>query len=216
MWKTYSSELETAKAFNLQAWALHLQSYEMLKTESAKNRLQRVSRFKQRAVFAGILWVAFMLFLIYHSLQWNKIFFVTAALASAVFTVIAIVAYIRHIRLIRQIDNSGSLMEVQKKTALLQMSTIQIVRILFLPAPFYTILHWSPALIRNGPLPFFCISVPITLLFTFASLWLYRNIHYKNRHKKWFRILFSGREWTDVVKAMQYLEEIETYKLDKI
>jgi hypothetical protein len=43
---------------------------------------------------------------------------------------------------------------------------------------------------------------------------LYRNISYENAHKKWFKILFNSPEWTSLIKANDYLLEIERFKLN--
>ena len=59
---------------------------------------------------------------------------------------------------------------------------------------------------------FFLISLPITLFFVFVSIWLYKNINYKNADKKWLKILFSGKEWTSVIKAVKFMKEIEDFK----
>lgn len=43
-------------------------------------------------------------------------------------------------------------------------------------------------------------------------MWLFFNIKYKNREKKWFKLIFNGREWTPLLKAMALLNEIKAYK----
>jgi hypothetical protein len=59
---------------------------------------------------------------------------------------------------------------------------------------------------------FWHIAFPVTLLLAAGSIWLYRNIDIRNADKKWFRLLFSGKEWTSVIRAMKYLGEIEEHK----
>ncbi len=132
------------------------------------------------------------------------------------FNIIAVIVYIRHILIIREIDNAESVVEAQEKTAILQTSTLQIGRILFLQAPFYTTWFYTPAWIAQADLGFWLITVPISLIFVFISLWLYKNIHYKNADKKWFRILFNSPEWTSVLKAMLLMKEIEEFKKESM
>ena len=216
LWKEYDRKIEEAKILNMQAWALHIKTYEYLQTEKAKSKLNSLSGFKKRVIFAGIIWIAFLLFLIVKSLEFSKIFFVCSLSAIVVFNIIAIVVYIRHIILINEIDNTESLVEAQEKTAKLQASTLQITRILFLQTPFYSTFFWSQAMIHANPAAFLLISVPITLFFVFASGWLYRNINYKNADKKWFRILFGSKEWTSVVKAINFMKEIEEFRKETV
>jgi len=61
-------------------------------------------------------------------------------------------------------------------------------------------------------LKFWLIAFPVTLLLALAAIWLYRNISLKNSHRKWFKILFNSREWTSVIKAMEFMKEIEAFK----
>ena len=215
IWKAYDQKLEEARVLNLQSWALNFKSFEAIQTQKAKSKLNSLGRFKTWAIVAGILWVAFLAFLIYHSFTFSKIFFVLSAGIIALTTLIAVIVYIQHVIWIRQIDNSESVVEVQKKAAKLQTSTLQIVRILFLQMPFYTTFWFTPQMVMSGDIKFWFISFPIVLLFSFFSIWLYRNINFRNVNKKWFKILFNSPEWTSVAKAIEFVKEIEDYKNDR-
>jgi hypothetical protein len=35
-------------------------------------------------------------------------------------------------------------------------------------------------------------------------------------NKKWFKILFGSPEWTSVIKAMEFMKEIELFKQDLV
>jgi len=212
MWKDYDRKLEESKLLNLQSWALNRQAFEMVQTQKAKSKLNRLVTFKTRAIVLGVIWVAFLCFLAFNTISWQGIFFNISVGMIALFTALAIITYIKHIILIRQIDESGSIVETQQKLASLQSSTIRIVRILWLQMPFYTTFFLTPAMLANGGIKTWVITIVITGLFTFAAIWLYKNINYSNRHKKWFKILFGSIEWTAVVKAMEYLDEVEQFK----
>jgi len=209
LWKEYDRRIEEAKTINLK-------TFEFLQTQKAKSKLNALSTFKKWVIFAGILWIAFLVFLIVNSLAISKIYFVLSLSAIVIFNIIAVAVYIKHVILIHEIDNSESLIEAQQKTAELQASTLQITRILFLQTPFYSTFFWSQGMINSNPTAFFLISVPVALLFCFASFWLYRNINYKNVDKKWFKILFGSSEWTSVVKAIQFMKEIEDFKRESM
>jgi hypothetical protein len=216
IWKEYDRKIEETKLINMQSWVLHFKTFEYVQTEKAKSKLNSLSTYKKWVIFAGILWIAFLLFLVVNSLELSKIFFVISLSAIIVFNIVAIVVYIKQIVLINEIDNSENLIEVQQKTSRLQASTLKIARILFAQSPFYTTFFWSPQMITSNWMAFFLISLPVTLLFIFASIWLYRNIDYKNADKKWFNILFSSKEWTSVIKAIKFMKEIDDFKKEAI
>jgi|SRR5882757_8130256 len=211
LWEESNQNIERSKILNLQTWVLHLKTFEYIQTEKAKSRLNALSSYKKWVILLGILWVAFLLLLVAGSLTVPKIFFAASVAAIAGFSLYAVVVYIRHTILIREIDNSESLVEAQEKTATLKASTLQTPRILFLQTPFYSTFFWSLDWMKSDVL-FWLIAFPITILLTILSLWLYRNINYRNADKKWFKLLFSSKEWTSVIKAMNYLQEIEEYK----
>lgn len=56
------------------------------------------------------------------------------------------------------------------------------------------------------------IQVMVTAVFTYVAYWLFVNIKMENRHRKWFRIIFEGREWTPLMKAMDILQQLRDYK----
>ena len=211
MWKEYEQRIEQARVLNLQAWAVNLQTIEYLQAHKAKTKLGSLANFKIWMVVFGMLWVVLLGVLLYGN-QGKNIYFTVSVAMLMIFTLIANVVYIWHIVLIRQVNYSESIIAMQEKLSELQASTINIVRILWLQMPFYTTWFWNSKWIREAGLSFWLTSVPITLLFCFFSIWLYRNITYKNVNKKWFRILFRGKDWDSVIKAINYLDEIEEFK----
>jgi hypothetical protein len=212
LWSQYNEKIERANILNLQSWVLHLKTFEHLQTEKARSRLNALGRWKRRVIILGLLWVFFLVFLIVNSLAWSKIFFVVSLSMILGFNIYAVIVYLHHTVLIAAIDNSESLMEVQEKTARLQASMLQVTRILLLQTPFYATFFWSFQWMRESPVSFWLGTFPIALLFAAGAIWLYRNLHPGNSDRKWFRLFFRGREWTSVIRAMEYLKEIEEYK----
>jgi hypothetical protein len=60
----------------------------------------------------------------------------------------------------------------------------------------------------------FClIAVPITLLFTLFTIWLYKNLTPLKMHKKWVSYLLKNDpEQVPVIQAQKFLNEIEEFK----
>lgn len=215
IWQAYDKKLENSKLLNMQSWVLNMQCFEDLQKQKAKVRLNKLATLKIWTVIFGIIWVLFLLFLVVNSLVFSKIAFVISVGMIALITSIGIGLYIKQVILIKEIDNSESVTFVQQKLAALQSSTLNIPRVLFLQSPFYCTWFFTPAWVTSGDSGFWFIAVPITLLFAYLSYWLYKNINYKNMDKKWFRILFSSTEWTSVIKAKGFIDEIEMFKQDK-
>jgi len=114
--------------------------------------------------------------------------------------------------LIRQIDYTDNIVETQEKLAALQASTLRTTRIMFLQTPFFSTWFWNERFIAGSGLAFWAIAVPIVLLLALGALWFYRNITLANANKKWFRRLFNGIEWSPILRAMEYLKEIEDFR----
>ena len=212
IWKMYEQKLEEARVLNLQSWALNIRCFETLQQQKMKSKLTRLALFKIMMLVLGVPWTFFLGFLFVNSLSWPKIFFALSTGAVFFIYLYVIFEYIRHLVLINQISNSESIVQTQLKLAELKSATLRITRILFLQAPFYTTFFYTPKWAAAGDPGFWFIGVPVTLLFTAAAIWLYRNIAYKNAGKKWFRILFNSPEWSYVVQSMGFIQEIEAFK----
>src|ERR1700733_7936294 len=210
MWKAYSQEMANSKILNMQSWTLNIKTFEYLQMHKAQSKLRSLSNLKKWAVLLGVLWVLFLGILVYGN-PFKNVFFSISVTMIMVFSILAIAVLIKHIVLINQINYTDSIIEAQKKLPEWQASKIHIVCILWLQMPFYTTFFWSRQWIASD-IKFWLIPFPITLLFVALSIWLYRNISYRNVDKRWFRILFGGPEWTPVIKAINYLKEIEDFK----
>jgi hypothetical protein len=85
---------------------------------------------------------------------------------------------------------------------------------LLLQLPVWTTFWWNETMLTDWNLLQWTMVGLVTLSFTFIALWLFFNINYENRNKKWFIMLFSGKEWTPLMKAMELLEQVEECKGD--
>ena len=213
MLQVYNSKQEDTWLMNVMQ--LNMDCIIALQKQKAKNSLSSLTRIKTIVAFAGILWIWLLVFLLMHSLSMEKIFFVVSVGAIVIFNVYAVIIYFKHIVLIRQINKSNNITQTQHKLAQLQTSTMHITRILFLQSPFYTTWFLSVDMLAGTSTGLLIFQCCITAFFTLLSIWLYRNIKYENADKKWFRILFSGKEWTSVTKAIAFMQEIEDFKNDK-
>ena len=211
-WKQIDQQLEEAKVLNMQSWALNLQSREMIQMMKAKNRLNGLAVFKSWGLVAGLIWIAFLGLTLTYSIPANKLFYSISVGAIILFNILAIVVYARQIVLIREINNADSVVESQEKLGRLRLSTLRIIRILFLQIPFYATWFYSPAMFQSAPLYSWVICIGSVVIFTSLSVWLFLNIKQQNADKKWFRFLIGHQEWNAVKDASALLEEVEEFR----
>jgi len=178
----------------------------------AQSLLSTMKPIKIVAVLIGIVWVIFIDSLILGLFNIASIFFLASAIIQVVLTKIAIGIYLYHLILINNINFSEPVVAVQERLLALKTSTLWVARILFLQLPVWTTFYWNLSMLNNGNLLLWGIQIFITLLFTYAAIWLFLNIKFENRNKKWFKLIFTGNEWTPLIEAMELYEQTLTFK----
>jgi len=204
LWKAQDEKLDRTMKLNLFM-------LESMQKQKAASKLNSLARLKLFAVILGIVWALFLGVLIYGN-QLRNIYFTVSVGMIMLITIAAIIAYIRHIVLIKELDYSQSITDTQKKLAKLQASTFRN-RFILLQTPFYTTFFWSTEMIQASLIKFCLIAVPITLLFTVLTIWLYKNLTPLKMHKKWVSYLLKNDpEQKPVIQAQRFLNEIEEFK----
>jgi hypothetical protein len=213
IWKAYDQKLEESRILNMQSWVLNLQSFTMMQSFKAQDRLRRLSGFKIRVIVFGLPWVCFLGFLVssvpFHI---NPYFSISAIIVLAI-NISSIGGYIYHIVLISQVNYEGTITDTQQKLASLQTSTLSVIRIAWLQMPFYTTWFWHPVWVDFADPYFLGSAVSVTLLFTWLTVYLYRNTTPQNMHKKWIKLLVGNSpEYTAVLKAREFISDIDNFK----
>jgi hypothetical protein len=183
-----------------------------LKTKSFLSSMKPTKIF---TVVIGLLWVVLIDALIVFSFRWASPYFLISAGIQVLLTKIAIGVYLYQLILIQQVDLSEPVLKSQERLAKLKSSTLGVTRILFLQLPVWTTFYLSKSIFENGNILLFIIQTVLTLSFTFVAVWLFLNIKYENRNKKWFQLIFSGKEWTPIMKAMEQYENTRTYRQEE-
>lgn len=205
LWQSYDAKLERSLALNVK----NMEEIHKLKAVSA---LRGFKGTRWLGIIFGAFWVLFIGFLIYHSLEMSKIFFVLSASIHLVVSLIAVVVYIKHLVLIDQFDNSQTVLEGQEKLMRLNASNLRVLGLLLLQLPVFSTFYITFDWIRNDPQSFWLIQMPVVLVQAFIGIWFYRNLDEKNRDKKWFKWFMSKGEFGSISKALVFLKEIEAYK----
>lgn len=168
------------------------------------------------ALLIGILWVGIggiALSSIYlNSFSEANKFFLFSASIQVGLTALALLIYLYQLFTIYQVDITDPIIETQKNLSSLKASTLWVTRILFLQLPVWTTFWWNETMLTDWSILQWIVTLFFTVSFTVIAIWLFFNIKYENRKKKWFQFIFSGKEWTPLMKSMELLEQAEEYQ----
>ncbi|HOY19184.1 MAG TPA: hypothetical protein PLC89_17890 [Haliscomenobacter sp.] len=206
LWQTQAQKLEE----NILLTRKYAEEISKMKVQSALASMKPLKIF---TIIVGIIWVGFVDLLIIGSWQSGSAFFLVSATIQVVLSKLALGIYLYQLVLISQINLGTPVLEAQEKIASLKASTLWVARLLFLQLPIWTTFYLNAQMLKQ-PLSLF-INLLITVLFTWAALWLFFNIKYENRDKKWFRMIFEGKEWTPMLQSMEFLDEIRYFQKDE-
>lgn len=204
LWKTYDKKLDASLQFNRR-------NAEDITRMKVKSFLESMKPLKAFTILAGILWVGFLDVLIINFWSVANPFFLISAGIVMVLNNLSLVMYLYQLILIHRADVSDPIIATQAKLASLRASTLWIARLLFLQLPMWTTFYWNESMLANGNVWLYSIQFVVTGSLTYLAIWLYLNITYENRNKKWFGFIFNGKEWTPVIKSMELLREMAEY-----
>lgn len=180
------------------------------------NILGTMKPIKLFILLIGILWVGiggFSLGSIYlNSFSESNKFFLFSASIQVGLTAMALFVYLYQLITIYQVDITDPILSTQEKLSNLKMSTLWITRILFLQLPVWTTFWWNETMLTDWGILQWAVILLFTISFTVMAIWLFINIKYENRNKKWFQLIFRGKEWTPLMKSIDLLEQVENYK----
>lgn len=205
LWKSYDKKLEESLAFNRK----NAEDITRIKVRSLVLSMRPIILC---TIFVGLLWVGFIDMVIISSFSVASPFFLISATLQVLLTKAAIGLYLYQLVLIHQVDITEPILATQEKLVRLRSSALHVARILFLQLPLWTTFYWNVSMLENGNIFLYMLQVVVTGSFTFLAVWLFVNINYENRNKKWFRALFQGKEWSPVLQSLDLLSQIEEYK----
>ncbi len=210
MWKHYDEKLNKSLTINQKMGA----ELADLKIRSVLSSMKPIKWF---TLLIGVVWVVFGSALVgnlfFHAFQFVSLFFLISAALQILLTAIAIVVYVYQLVLIDQVDLSKPIVDTQHHLARLRTSTLWVTKVLFLQLPLWTTFFWSQRFFEGGNWVLLLSSGLVTAATTALAIWLFYNIDMRNSEKKWFRFIFSGKEWSPILKASAILDEIEEFRL---
>lgn len=207
LWTTYDKRLNENLLFNRK----NAEQITHLKIQSVLSSMKPV---KFTGIILGILWVWFLGNLISKAIYTASYFFLVSAGLQVLVSILAIGIYVYQVFLINNIDITGSVLITQEKLAKLRASTLLIVRLILLVMPVFTTFYLTSDMFTKENTLLWVVQSAVTMSFTFTGIWLFIHINYENRDKKWFKLLFSGREWNPIIKSSELLAQIKEYRIE--
>ncbi|HEY8955256.1 hypothetical protein [Chitinophaga sp.] len=208
LWKSYDQKLEETLVLNRE-----------LATDITRIKVQRfMSSMKPVKIFAiiiGLCWVAFVDLLIVRLFHTASPFFLVSAGIQVLLTKLAIGIYLYQLILVQQVDIGEPVLATQEKLSRLRSSTLWVARLLFLQLPVWTTFYLNAAMLLHAGILPVLIQLLVTAAFVYLAVWLFFNIRYENRDKKWFRLIFGGREWDPIIRSMELLGQVRGYKVEE-
>lgn len=181
-----------------------------------KNVLASMKPIKIFTLFVGIIWVLFwgiiVTNLFVYAYDKVSLFFLYSAAVQLLLTAVAIGIYLYQLIMISNVNISDSVITTQKKLSYLKGSTLWSAKILLLQLPFWTTFYLSKEMIVSGNISYILVNGFFTLLFAYSAIWLFINIKYENRNRKWFQWIFRGKEWQPILQSMELLNLIDNYQ----
>ena len=212
LWQTTNDKLEENFVINKK----NTDDITQMKVHKLLGSMKPIKIF---TLLVGILWVGIggvALSSIYlNSFSEANKFFLFSASIQVGLTAMALFVYLYQLITIYQVDITDPILRTQEKLSNLKISTLWITRILFLQLPVWTTFWWNKTMLTDWGILQWIVTLFFTLLFTAIAIWLFLNIKYENRNKKWFQLIFSGKEWTPLMKSMELLEQVEDYEKQK-
>jgi hypothetical protein len=209
LWQSYNQKVEANLVLNKRNAA----DISKIKIHTLLSSMKPLKLF---TLVTGFIWVALLgtitINLFVFAYDKVSLFFLYSAAIQVLLTMLAIGMYIYQLSLIYKVDIDEPILKTQEKLARLKTSTLWVARILLLQLPVWTTFHLSNIVLANASAVFLIVQGIITFAFTYAAIWLFFNIKYENRNKKWFRLIFNGKEWLPIVRSMELMEQIDEYK----
>jgi hypothetical protein len=208
LWRFYDDSLK-------QALVLNTKNAEDITKLKVQSFLASMKPMKIFTLVVGILWVGFIDMLLVNLFHIASPFFLVSMGIQVLLTKLAIGVYVYQLVLLHGTDVSEPILATQERIARLISSTLWITRVLFLQFPVWTTFYLSMGMLESSNWWQLAITLGITAVFTWIGVWFFFNIKYENKDKRWFRLIFRGREWTPVMKSRELLGQISEYREER-
>ncbi|GAA4314619.1 hypothetical protein GCM10023149_10830 [Mucilaginibacter gynuensis] len=203
LWHAYDAKLERSLQLNHKI-------IKDMQTQKAENKINAFRNQLILGVVLGTLWLVILGLAVFDHL--GNIYFVISASFIIFFNLYAVIKYAQHAGQLYNIDLNGNITQAQEKLAAIQLSGIDVGRILILQTPFYCTFWYNDTLVAHAGTTFWLIQLIVVSLFIILSVAAYRLLNYRKARRTWVKNLIKSFGGTELSKAIDFLDEIEDYK----
>jgi hypothetical protein len=209
IWQQYDDKLERSLKLNQKC----MEQIQAQKTRSKLAPLVRIRIFEMTVHALVIWWLAG--FLADHLLQWK---FAAAAAVLIIFFCISFLTCLKQVIIIKRLDYSDDIITIQSSLVMLQTHNADYVRLSFLLIPTYMaypIIFFKAVGgidISGINADWWLAQFIFSLLIMFPCIWIYRQLNYRNIHKKWVRRWLEFLSGKHIANAMRFVSEMESIK----
>jgi hypothetical protein len=222
MWQAYDAKLEKTLKLNL-----HF--IEMIQAQKVRSQLAPI--FWQRA--AAIILQSIILVLLFVFLYRNffQVPYALSAIVLIAFFMIAFINSLKQIIIIKRMDYSNDIISIQSSLIMLQTNILNYARLVILCIPAFLAfpgvvskaikdfdLKWFSAfdIIAQSNGSWWTAQLAATLSLLPLCIWFYTQVSHKNIHKKFVKDFIQKSSGTQVRKAIEFVNELESLKHDSI
>ncbi|HEV7621829.1 MAG TPA: hypothetical protein VGO09_08855 [Flavisolibacter sp.] len=210
IWQAYDNKLA-------QSIRINMHCLELIQSQKAKSKLNLLLFTRLIEIAAHIVIICYLgNFLYFH---FTEVQFALSAVILILFFIIAFINCSRQVIIILEIDYSKNITEIQRKLTILQSYIANYIRLTFLMLPTYLaypIIAFKVLgnfdIVSQLSHKWWIAQIIFTILLIPVCIWLYKEVSYKNMHKKWVRFIIEKSAGTTVTKAMDFIKEIDEFK----
>ncbi|CAN5447997.1 hypothetical protein BH10BAC2_BH10BAC2_33430 [soil metagenome] len=214
IWQSYDNKLEKSLKLNMRC-------LEMIQGQKVKSILAPLLWLRVFEILLHVIVVYWLAGFLYK--HFSEIYVAVSAAALLAFFTIALVNAVKQIVIIKQMDYSDDIVTIQSSLIMLQTHIVDYIRLTFLGMPMYLA---YPIIAFKALANFDIVSklhggwwigqVIFSIVLMPVCVWLYRQVSYKNIHKKWVKFIIEKSSGNSVAKAMQFIKELEALKKESI
>lgn len=215
IWQAYDNKLEKSLKLNLHC----LQTIQAQKVKSKLTPLLWLRIFEVLLHVGTIYWLTGFLYRHFFQIQ-----YAVSAMVVILFFTMAFINCIRQVIIIKQMDYSNDIVSIQSSLIVLRTHLINYVKLSFLCLPTflaYPIIGfkagWDLDIVAHFHHNWWTAQIVFSVLMIPVCIWLYKQVSYKNMHKKWVRnLIVQSLGSGSVGKAIEVVNEIEDLKREYV
>lgn len=218
IWQAYDTKLEKTLQLNLHC-------LELIQTQKVKSKLAPL--YWQRVIEIALHAMAIFLLTVFLYKNFFQLSYAVSAMALFTFYIIAIFMCLKQIGIIKRMDYSNDIVTIQSSLVMLQTHIVNYMRVAVLCIPTFLAYPMVVSKAINDfnlkSLSFmditanyhgnwWTVQIIATIILIPLCVWFYRQVSYKNIHKKWVKDTIQKTSGTRIRKAIEFIKELESLK----